>query len=157
MLNFYDHLEDIPHNIQIIKSNDAFFNAFSIISDDEFSTTVLKHIDKAIRVSDFTFIGRNPEFGSLFKNFLSTGAKTLLNIKQHPDLCFNIIECGVNALELLPFIREGYVYSLDYVDIYTNDLNKHCNILYRGDIYTNLSNFIRVYSNNYDEDYSDEL
>lgn len=157
MLNFYDRLEDIPPNIQIVKSNDAFFNAFSIISDDEFSTTVLEHIDKAIRVSNLTFIGRNPEFGSLFKNFLSTGTKTLLNIKQHPDLCFNAIECGVNALELLPLIQEGYTYSLDYVDIYTNDLNKHCNILYRGDIYTNLSNFIRVYSNNYDEDHSDEL
>lgn len=53
------------------------------------------------------FIGRDKSLGALFTDNLSTGTKTLLNISQHRDLCFDTIECGNNALTLLMGFTEG--------------------------------------------------
>lgn len=52
-------------------------------------------------------VGRDKSLGALFTDNLSTGTKTLLNIWQHRDLCFDTIECGNNALTLLMGFTEG--------------------------------------------------
>lgn len=57
--------------------------------------------------SPATFIGRDPSLGALYKQHLSTGTKTLLNVLNHPDKCFSTIECGYNALTLLMGFTEG--------------------------------------------------
>lgn len=64
-------------------------------------------IDQAEYCSEKTFIGRDKSLGALFTDNLSTGTKTLLNISQHRDLCFDTIECGNNALTLLMGFTEG--------------------------------------------------
>lgn len=45
-----------------------------------------------------TFYGRTANYGSLRKDYLSSGTKTLLNIISHPDKCFDVCECGGNVL-----------------------------------------------------------
>jgi hypothetical protein len=40
-------------------------------------------------------------FGSDTFHKLSTGCKTLLNIFHHPEILFNAVECGSNALTVL--------------------------------------------------------
>lgn len=42
--------------------------------------------------SPATFIGRDPSLGALYKQHLSTGTKTLLNVLNHPDKCFSTID-----------------------------------------------------------------
>ncbi len=44
-----------------------------------------------------------------FNNCLSTGSKILLNIYRYPELCFNVMECGDNALELLAGIKKDNI------------------------------------------------
>ncbi len=44
-----------------------------------------------------------------FNNCLSTGSKILLNLYRYPELCFNVMECGDNALELLAGIKKDNI------------------------------------------------
>jgi hypothetical protein len=71
---------------------------------------------------------------------LSTGTKTLLNILGHPDICFNVCECGNNALCLLPLIQNGNIYWEMPAVVY--DENMVCSIKYRGRVYTDFDSFI---------------
>ncbi|MDE7307768.1 MAG: DUF4869 domain-containing protein [Lachnospiraceae bacterium] len=61
-------------------------------------------IDKAEYTTSLTFLERTNILGNLNKSMLSTETKTLLNIINHPDICFNVAECGNNALQFLPKI-----------------------------------------------------
>ena len=80
----------------LIMINDLFFDAETVLKNSELVSKILEDIDKAKYNSDLTFIGRTKELGALNKSMLSTGTKTLLNIIQHPDKCFNVCECGNN-------------------------------------------------------------
>lgn len=77
------------------------------MEDTEQCRRILRIIDQAEYCSEKTFIGRDKSLGALFTDNLSTGTKTLLNISQHRDLCFDTIECGNNALTLLMGFTEG--------------------------------------------------
>lgn len=92
---------------RVIKINDAYFLANTKLEDTEQCRRILRIIDQAEYCSEKTFIGRDKSLGTLFSDNLSTGAKTLLNISQHPEICFDTIECGNNALTLLMGFTKG--------------------------------------------------
>lgn len=92
---------------RIVKINDAYFLANTKLKDTEICRRILRVIDQAEYCSEKTFIGRDKSLGALFSDNLSTGAKTLLNISQHPEMCFDTIECGNNALTLLMGFTQG--------------------------------------------------
>ena len=152
MLNFYDKRD----NINPIMSNDIFFNAHTKIQDLDIVKDILKIVDKAERLSDLTFIGRSNKFGPLDKQCLSTGTKTLLNIIQYKEKCFNISECGINVLELLPLL-DGNVYCNHYINFPITKENKNSQIKYRGKLFSNLIDFNEYYEEVYNEEYPDEL
>lgn len=120
--------------------NDLFFDTETNLKDDELTKIILATIDKAKYNSELTFIGRTESLGALNKSMLSTGTKTLLNIIAYPDKCFNICECGNNALSLLPFITDGCVYWR--VPAVAYDGAPECDILYNGKEYKNFYKFL---------------
>ena len=157
MLQFYDSTQDIPNGVKVIKVNDSFFNAHTMLRDDETTKRIIQVIDKAERTSDKTFKGRSNHFGDLDRQYLSTGTKTLLNILQNPNICFNVAECGSNALEILFTLENGMVYCEQYIIVPTNNMNQKCNISYCNSNFTNLKDFADFYEEKYDEEHPDEL
>lgn len=119
-LSIYTKKSEIPKELQLIKFNDLFFNGVSI-PQTALAKNILWVIDHAKYNSPETFIGRDESLGALNKSMLSTGCKTLLNIITHPDICFDLIECGENALEMLPLITNGKVYWKNPVAFPSND------------------------------------
>ncbi|MCR5302981.1 MAG: DUF4869 domain-containing protein [Lachnospiraceae bacterium] len=85
------HENDIPKEIETIRINDAFFDIHSDIKDTPLIREILRNIDKAEYVSNKTFCGRDKDLGNLSASYLSTGVKTLINIKEHPDKCIDIM------------------------------------------------------------------
>ena len=86
-----------------------YFDNKTNIGSDSVSIEVVSYIDKSDVVSDS--ICKSRRAGTIFhKNSLSTGCKTILNILSHPDVCFNLIECGNNALQMLCKLDNGTVY-----------------------------------------------
>lgn len=136
----YKNMEDIPSNLKVIKLNDVFFNTETELSNNEIVKAILSEIDKATINSELTFVGRTKELGALNKNMLSTGTKTLLNILQHPEYCFDVCECGNNALCFLPLIKEGNILWEDISAAYSG--NGVCDILYGGKNYSNFYEFL---------------
>ena len=114
----------------IILINDLFFDTDTVLKNTDFTNIVLNTIDEASYHSPFTFIGRTKELGALNKNMLSTGTKTLLNIEGHPEKCFNVCECGNNALSLLPLLKNGCIFWENPAVAY--DGAKECDILLDG-------------------------
>ena len=98
-LNIYSSILDVPEGMKVIRSNDLFFNGFTKLNNSDFEKTVLRDIDDATFVSPDLVIGRFMKAGAVYKSTLSTGAKTILNIEKHQDLCFDMLECGaINPL-----------------------------------------------------------
>lgn len=106
-LHLYLNREDIPERTQFCMENDLFFNGNTMLTDSEGCKAALKVIDKATYNSPQTFIGRDSSLGALYREYLSTGCKTILNIIQHPDICFSLIECGRNAKEFVLQLKNG--------------------------------------------------
>lgn len=126
-LNVYTDKKYIPEGMRFVDYNDVYFDARTLLKDNEFTRKVLKEIDKARYQSEMTYISRREEFGALFKDTLSTGTKTLLNIYGSPDVCFSTIECGTNALEMLKYIRNGN--ALLVGTFCTEDICTNCDII----------------------------
>lgn len=109
-LKIYAVEADVPKDMPFIWLNDPYFDGATLLKDDDFTRDVLLKIDKATRRTDDVFEPRTKELGGLYRCCLSTGTKTALNIAQHPDKCFSLAECGLNALELiLTSLHEGNV------------------------------------------------
>ena len=141
-LTIYKYREDIPEDIKYIKDSNLLF-AVTPLSNCSFTKTVLKEIDSADYVNEKVFLGRTKSFGNLFKECLSSGAKTLLNIYHHPEMCFDLCQCGNNALSLLPLLKNGYVLMGDMGIAYGGD--SECDIIYNGEHITDFYVFIRKY------------
>ncbi len=138
-LNIYTRLEDIPGSIKLIRNNDSYFKQ-TILQDTPLVREVLKEIDKAEYSSPLYFIGRDKNLGALNKSCLSTGCKTLLNIIQNPDTCFDVMECGPNALALLPKIRNGNI--LWQIPTLASDISCDCDIVSKNKHFSNFSDFL---------------
>lgn len=102
MITVYNSIDSIPNSIKLIRDNDVYFDAKSKLLNTDLVKKILKKIEDAEYVSEDVFIGRNRKIGGLYKENLSTGIKTLINIINHEDVCFDVIECGDNVLELIP-------------------------------------------------------
>ncbi len=140
-LHVYDSPVQLPPYMEYIRYNDAFFNLNTKLYNDELTTSILASIDRASYVSPETFIGRNKTWGSLFKDNLSTGTKTLLNILQYPEKCFDVLECGNNALCFLRYIHTGNV-IWNCITMSPEDDVEDCDIIYRGQHFTNIFDFL---------------
>lgn len=140
-LQVYDNSGQLPPSLEYIRYNDAFFNLNTKLSNGELTASILLDIDKATYVSPETFIGRNKAWGSLFKDNLSTGTKTLLNILQYPEKCFDVLECGNNALCFLRRIHTGNV-VWNCIATSLIDDDEDCDIVYRGRHFTNIVDFL---------------
>lgn len=140
-LNVYTRKEDIPKGMILVSDNDSYFSGETLLSGSDFCKLVLRNIDKAEYVSEFCFTGRTKEFGNLNKDLLSTGTKTLLNIESSPDLCFNAIECGYNAISLLPLIKEGNILMPKQLYLY-DGRHEDCDISCNNMQYSIFSDFL---------------
>lgn len=107
-LNIYINKRDIPVGLKYVNYNDKFFGSVEL-KNTKITEYILSEIDNAIYNSKDTFIGRDHELGALNKSLLSTGCKTLLNIISNPNVCFDVIECGQNALKCLTLITQGNI------------------------------------------------
>lgn len=142
-VNIYTAVDQIPTGIQLIRNNDVYFDGMTNLNDDSISRMIMKTIDHAEYHSPLTFIGRDPSLGALNKDFLSTGAKTLLNILQHSDKCFDVCECGNNALCLLTKIENGNILWSAPIMAYFDD-DPSCSFNFQGKLYTNVFDFLEV-------------
>jgi hypothetical protein len=132
-LNIYSKIEDIPSNLKYIKCNDAFFNANGCIPDNSFTRDVLASIDKGSYYNTSSYFGRFGDNELQPRINLSTGAKTLLNIDQNDDYCFDVCECGPNALAELFKLQHGNILWDAIIVILDHDTN--CDIIYNGKHY----------------------
>ena len=140
-LYIYTNKEDIDKSGKdLITINDLFFDSETTLKDCKIVKTILLTIDRAKYNSDLTFIGRTKELGALNKSMLSTGTKTLLNVLQHPDKCFDVCECGNNVLSLLPLITEGSIYWSIPTVAYTG--KPECDIVCNGKEYKDFYKFL---------------
>ena len=103
-------LYDIPDNMEYIAPNDVFFDQNTASKLDEQAKTIIKQIDGAELISQYTI--RSIFNGvTLDIDRLSSGCKTVLNVLYYPDKLFCLKECGDNALEVLYRMEQGNVYS----------------------------------------------
>ena len=139
-LQVYLKREDIPKGENVIYDNNGYFTV-TTLTDEHFTHLVLREVDQAFRVGPDCFKGRNHELvGITSKDNLSTGAKTLLNIKQHPSKIIFVGSCGHNALRLLPELTEGRIlWEIPYAG-YTGD--GACDILCDGKHFTDFYEFM---------------
>lgn len=138
MITIFDDTNQIPEGIEYVKFNDAYFGYSGIISDNEDTRLILKTIDKCEYNNHVSFYNRcGKDFGALSKEHLSTGTKTLLNIINNPDKCFDLIELGHNAFELLAHLsktHDGYVYS-EAPLYFLKSTDDTCSFKYKGKMY----------------------
>lgn len=105
-LHVYTKRAYVPKHLKVEWLNGPYFDSTSL-RDDEETRKILKTVDKAVYMSPYTY-KRLDRQGELNLENLSTGCKTLLNILYNPDKCFDTIECGPNALAILPIITDGH-------------------------------------------------
>lgn len=140
-LTIFQSKEEVPKEIKYVKYNDLFFEG-EIINDDPVSKAILKEVEQAEYAGRNYFIGRVKEDGNINKSNLSTGTKTLLNIINHPDICFDTLECGDNALFALRRIKEGYAVDKYGVALITDDA-LDCDIIYHKKHFTNFADYVK--------------
>lgn len=101
-----------PKQIELISFNDVYFNRHTFNLLDEYAKQIIMQIDHSEMVNKYQIKSR---FDNLALNIdkLSTGCKTVLNILYNPDKCFDIRECGNNALDVIYSLPQGNVYC-DY-------------------------------------------
>lgn len=142
-LIIYTSRSEIPSDLRIIDNNDRYFDGRSIIPDSPLVAHILKDIDGATRASDLAFYGKFLENVALDRSMLCTGTKTLLNILQHPDRCFNVIECGDNALAYLSKITDGFI-LWEVCSMPWLEGNDNCDIIIPADGDKHYTSFNRV-------------
>lgn len=145
-LYLYREKSEIPANMPYILNNSAYFKALSIPQTDQ-ALEVLQKVEQAEYVSSLFFQSKKFKFGAMNKAYLSTGTKTLLNILTDPDVCFDIIECGVNVITQLLKFTSGHVYIGSVAIQSEGSPADTCDIVYRNKRYTNLGEFADVINN----------
>lgn len=145
MLTIYRTVEEIPSGIKLVRDNDAYFNAKSKLLDTELVKYILGRIDGAEYVSEYIFCSKNKKVGNLNKIYLSTGTKTLLNIINSDNVCFDLIECGINVLDLIPEFSLKVNGSVLWSNcFYPFEKDCDCDILYRGMKFSRTFDFMRA-------------
>ena len=103
-------------NMQFENSNDKFFdrNVLDYKIDD-----VVKQLIKTIDNTEYRDNGYiaakfSPEMCVSITE-LSTGCKTAINVYLHPNIIFNAVECGANALAAICKFTRGKIYLPTYI------------------------------------------
>ena len=65
----------------------------------------------------------------------------MLNILNYPNVCFDVIECGDNVLELLPYVKDGHILWKDCICAYDGD--EDSDIIYKGKHYVDFCKFMQ--------------
>jgi hypothetical protein len=136
-INIYTSKDKIPEGVEYVNQNDVFFGGV-LLNDTVVVQRILAEIDKATYNSEETFIGRSKKLGAIYKEHLSTGAKTLINIVTNQNTCFDLLECGFNCLNLLIDLSnqvDGNVLWQIPITCYAG--NGACNLTLNGKPYTN--------------------
>lgn len=97
--------------ISVIVDNDTYFDGHTELDSGDMCAGILKVIDKAVYNSPATFIGRDPSLGALYKQHLSTGTKTLLNVLNHPDKYFSTMQyhiCSISSRAMYTYLTLSY-------------------------------------------------
>ena len=106
MLYVYTSENYIPADMEYVKDNDAYFKSVGFY-DEQIVAPIIVAIDEGRWQSATTFTDR---FGiTLYSDFISTGAKTLINISSSEGKVFNGCEMGVNALHYMFLFLNGHV------------------------------------------------
>lgn len=110
MLNLYIGEENVPKGMKIVKINDPYFIIkVGKIRDTAINRKLIEVVEKGKYYNEKYFIGRFSD-GIIDCSFLSTGAKTILNMLEFRDKCFDTIECGNNVIQFLfDYVNEGNV------------------------------------------------
>jgi len=137
----YNSRECVPEKLRIVDNNGAFFDMHTMIPDTDLAKEILKTVDKAGYYSEQAFTSRTKEMGNLYRTCLSTGTKTLLNIITHPDICFNVTECGINAVDFFRYITNGIV-LWPVINMFPEDDYEGCDIVYQDKHFTNIYEFL---------------
>lgn len=139
-LTIYSDKHKPPRDIKVITQNDVYFNGSVELMNSEIEAKILGSVDGVRYCSNRSFYGTSSDTVPVDKNQLSTGSKTLLNILNNSELCFDLCECGDNALELIPLITDGKAYWKIPFIAYSGD--EQCDIIYGGKHYTNFYDFL---------------
>lgn len=110
MITIFKSRQDIPQDMEYIELNDLFFNQNTVSSIDNQAEKIVERIDDAKLISKYKISSKFNDV-ALDIDRLSTGCKTVLNVLYYPDKVFCLKECGNNALEILYYLKEGYVCS----------------------------------------------
>lgn len=144
-LVIYIEKDKIPTNLTVVDNNDTFFDLYTVLNNSKTEQRILANIDKAVYNSPLTFIGRDRGLGALNKEHLSTGTKTLLNILYNQEICFNVVECGHNALCMLSEIQNGIIYWEHPVLLLEEDVS--ASIMFDGRKYSSWYGFLHEVMN----------
>lgn len=147
-LNVYRCKEDVPKHIKVVDCNDAFFNVNTVLKDSELTRYIIEYIDRGHYCNEDFFYGRDNEVGLVRREALSTGSKTLLNIALHSDFCFNVIECGNNAINVLSMFHDGNI-IWKYPVCQVNGI-MCCDILYYNKHFLSFNEFLRYVRDTYE-------
>lgn len=136
-LRIFTNESDIPKDLasKVIIQNDDFFDTQTLLSDKKIVREIISQVDNGSYHSENYFIPRNENIGAISRECLSTGSKTLINIVLHPDYCFDIIECGNNAIQILPLIKNGSILWRKPTAVYSGQ--EECDVIYKNQKYNN--------------------
>lgn len=142
-VNVYLYKNDVPKDIKIVRNNDSFFQKVQLVND-ETTRKLLNLIDKAEFGNETMIISRSKKMGMIYKEYLSTGCKTLLNAYYFPEICFDMVECGRNVKYLIPLLKSGYLLLENPMLYVLDDTNVDCDIVYNKKHYTQFDSFIEA-------------
>lgn len=112
MITIYKDKKDLPKNTEYVELNDVFFNQNTVLRLDDKANTIIEQIDDSKLSGKYKILSKFNGV-TLDVDCLSTGCKTVLNVRYFPDKIFCLKECGDNALEVLYKLQDGAIYS-DY-------------------------------------------
>lgn len=137
-LNLYIRRRDVPVPLEDL--NDLFFDS-TLLENDDFTKLVLKRVDRC------EFVSESSVFSDVFKlqvpvSMLSVECKTILNVHYNQDLCFNVVECGNEALLCLFKLTDGNVYCRYPVVCVADDEDDKCDIMCLGMHFVSLMDMV---------------
>ena len=106
-----------PKDMDVIKYNDSYFIGEEFIPDTPLVHKVLAEVEHGQYLNEGTLLDRTGM--PCRASNLSTGVKTLLNILNHPEICFDTLECGCNMYDFLFQLQSGNMYAKQAFKILT--------------------------------------
>lgn len=120
-LHVYLRKEDIPNGMPYVILNDAWFNENVRVENDTITERLLFQIDGARYADVGHFYPKIDPEGKVRFDYLSTGCKTALNVYNASDVCFDVRECGENAIAEILHLDHGNIYWGDWFVSYAGD------------------------------------